>query len=125
MMYMCTTRFELEDEQLAFIKEYLLSGERETANEEQDAQLLQDNPDPISDNEEDDMVPIQEQPATQEVSQRAFSKRRESVASEPEDETQESALSDDNDLPLPDTRRRASARSRKRSRRDDDTFTYY
>lgn len=125
MMYMCTTKFELEDEQLAFIKEYLLSGERETANEEQDAQLLQDNPNPISNNKEDNMVPIQEQPATQEVSQRAFSKRRKSVASEPEDEAQESALSDDNDLPLPDTRRRASAISRKRSRRDDDTFTYY
>lgn len=70
-------------------------------------------------------MPIQEQPATQEVSQHVFSKRRKSVTSEPKDEAQESALSDDNDLPLPDTRRRASARSRKHLRRDDDTFTYY
>jgi hypothetical protein len=121
---MCTTKFDIEEKELAFINQFLTKDEREAGNEEKDAQA-KDTLDPISDNEEDDIVPIQEQPATQGVSLRALGKRRKSITSEPEDEAQESALSDDNDPPLPNTQRRALARSRKRSRRDDDIFTYY
>lgn len=124
-MFMCATKFDLERKELALMSEFLSEAEIEEANEEKDAQFL-DDPDRISDNEEDEIVLTQEQPATQGVSARAAGKRRKSVGSEPEEETWESAQSNDEAyVPLPDTQQRVSGRNRKRSRREDDQFTYY
>ena len=126
-MFMCAAKFDVEEKQLAFIKEFLTKEEVEAASEEKDAQA-QDTLDPISDSEEDDvaLIHVQEQPTSPVVSQRALGKRRKSVASEPEDEGQESIPSDDEaEIPLPDTQLRASTRSRKRLRREDDIWEYH
>jgi hypothetical protein len=56
MMFMCTSRFEIEEEQIALINEYLTNEEIHAANEEKDAHDAQEDLDPISDDEEDDLV---------------------------------------------------------------------
>ncbi|KAA8642429.1 uncharacterized protein ATNIH1004_011373 [Aspergillus tanneri] len=102
--------------------------EKEAANEEKVAEFL-DDLDPISDNEEEDVAPIQEQPTTQGLSERAAGKRRRSVASEAEIEAQEGVQSDnETDIPLPEqleTQQRVSGRNRKRSRCEDDDSIHY
>jgi hypothetical protein len=55
MMFMCTSKFDVEEEQFTFMKEYLSVQEIEAANEERDTHTP-DDLDPISDNEEDDQV---------------------------------------------------------------------
>jgi hypothetical protein len=137
MMFMCTSRFEIEEEQLAFVNEYLSNEEIQAGNEERDAQLPENGLDPISDDEEDDSVPEQAQLLTKAASQHALGKRRRSVTSEPENEegeAQELAVETDDEanLPLPTispeeitTQIRTSRRIRKRSRREDDVFDYY
>ncbi|KAJ5152419.1 hypothetical protein N7492_009699 [Penicillium capsulatum] len=135
---MCASRFNLEEQQLALLNDFLSEEEKEEANEEKVAEFLDDldpisdnkeDDVPISDNEEDDVVPIQEQPTTQGLSERAVGKRRRSVASEAEIEAQEGAQSDnETDIPLPKqpkTQQRVSRRNRKRSRREDDDFIHY
>lgn len=125
MMFMCATKFDLEEKELALTSEFISEAELEEANEEKDTQFL-DDLDRISDNDEDEVILTQEHLGTQGVSVRAAGKRRKSVASEPEEETWESAQSNDEAyVPLPDTQQRVSGRNRKRSRRDDDQFTYY
>jgi hypothetical protein len=52
---MCTSKFDVEEEQFTFMKEYLSIQEIEAANEERDTHT-QEYLDPISDNEEDDQV---------------------------------------------------------------------
>jgi hypothetical protein len=137
MMFMCTSRFEIEEEQLAFVNEYLSNEEIQAGNEERDAQLPENGLDPISDDEEDDSVPEQAQLLTKAPSQHALGKRRRSVTSEPENEegeAQELAVETDDEanLPLPaispeeiTAQMRTSRRVRKRSRREDDGFDYY
>lgn len=111
MMFMCSSKFEVEDEQLAFIKEYLSNEEAQEASEERDAQVAQDDDlDPISDNDEG-MIELDENPLIEQSPSEfhgVLGKRRKSVASEPED-------SSENDIPLPTTQR-MSGRARKRSR---------
>jgi hypothetical protein len=124
MMYMCVSKFELEEKQLAMISEFLSNKDKEQANEEKDMSSL-DNLDPISDNEEDNAVLNHEQSITKGLSERAAGKRRQSVASDFEGEAQEATPSDDNiDIPLPNTQR-VSGRNRKRIRREDDDFIHY
>jgi hypothetical protein len=53
MMFMCTLKSDVEEEQFTFMKEYISIQEIEVANEERDTHT-QDDLDPISDNEEDD-----------------------------------------------------------------------
>ena len=55
MMFMCTSKFDVEEEQFTFMKEYLSIQDIEAANEERDTHA-QDDLDPISDNEEDYQV---------------------------------------------------------------------
>jgi hAT family C-terminal dimerisation region len=52
MMFMCTSRFEIEDSHRALINEYLSSEERQASQEEKDISIQQFEP--ISDNEEED-----------------------------------------------------------------------
>ncbi|OQD64939.1 hypothetical protein PENANT_c324G11046, partial [Penicillium antarcticum] len=94
------------------------------AREERDTPLLKDL-DPISDDEEDDLVVSQVQPMTQELSERAVGKRRQTIASNIEDEGREATPSDDEaEHPLPNTQR-VSGRNRKRARREDEDFVHY
>ncbi|KAJ5249580.1 hypothetical protein N7524_011896 [Penicillium chrysogenum] len=55
MMFMCTSKFDVEEEQFTVMKKYLSVQEIEAANEERDTHTP-DDLDPISDNEEDDQV---------------------------------------------------------------------
>lgn len=125
---MCVSRFNLEEQQLALLNNFLSEEEKEEAAEEKGADFL-DDLDPISDNEEDNVVLAHEQSATQRLSERAAGKRRRSMASEAEMEAQEGGQSDNEaDIPLPEqpnTQQRVSGRNRKRSRRDDDDFVHY
>jgi hypothetical protein len=124
MMYMCTSKFDIEEKQLALISEFLSDEEKEQGSEERATPFLEDL-DSISDNEEDDVVLVYEQPTIEGLSERAAGKRRRSVASEAEVEAREAAQSDDGvDIPLPDTQR-ISGRNRKRTRREDDDFIHY
>jgi hypothetical protein len=50
MLFMCTSLFDIEDEQRAMINEYLSFEEMQTAREERDTQASEF--DPISDDEE-------------------------------------------------------------------------
>lgn len=56
-MFMCTTKFDIEEKELTFMNQFLTKEERETGDEEKDAQA-KDALDPISDNEEDDIALI-------------------------------------------------------------------
>lgn len=108
-MYMCTSKFEIGEEQRPVIKEYLTHEERQAEKEEKEPQAQ--NFEPISDNEEET------QESTEVLSKKAQGKRRMSVASESEnDEAQEMDDDDDIEVPLPDTQHRASGRVRKRSK---------
>ncbi|KAJ5283366.1 hypothetical protein N7505_001346 [Penicillium chrysogenum] len=55
MMFMCTSKFDVEEEQFTFMKEHLSIQVNEAANEERDTHT-QDDLGPVSDNEEDDQV---------------------------------------------------------------------
>lgn len=108
MMFMCTTKFDIEEKELAFLGQFLSKEEREAANEEKEAQG-QDNLDPISDNEEDDPVCIQDH------QQLSLDKGQRNPTS--------TTLESEDDLPLPanlceegNTQQRMSGRARKRSR---------
>jgi hypothetical protein len=131
MLYRCTTQFEVEEDRIAFRKEYLSEGEIEADHEEKDAQQLEGTIDPISDDEEsneDDtqegLVLVQAQSATQGPSKRTPGKRRKSVASEPDTEGYRDS-NEEEDIPLPETQQRVSGRSRKRPRHNDDQFIVY
>lgn len=124
MLFMCASKFDVDEKELALISEFLSDEEKEEANEEKSSRFL-DDLDPISDSEEDNVVVLQEHLAVQGLSERAAGKRRRSVASDADGEAQEITQSDDNaDIPLPDVRR-VSGRNRKRTRREDDDFVHY
>jgi hypothetical protein len=53
MMYMCSARFETEEERLTFIKDSLDSAEACEQEEEQITEAFNSEPDLISDNEDD------------------------------------------------------------------------
>ncbi|RJE25686.1 hypothetical protein PHISCL_01949 [Aspergillus sclerotialis] len=86
-MFICTTKFDIEEKELAFINQYLLMEEREVANKEKDAQA-QDKLDPISDNEEDS-VPIRNQPTTGMACQFNSNKRQRNTITASESEREE------------------------------------
>lgn len=58
MLYMCTSKFEVEEEYLALTKQYLSNEEQQALDDEKNAQQLQDILEPISDDGEDDLMVI-------------------------------------------------------------------
>ena len=137
-MLMCTTRFDVESEQLALTEEYLSIQEIHTAREEKDAQNERDEFNLISDGE-DDPVDTRSQPL-QSPSERALGKRPRKEATPPPTNQRpfiqldnEDNENDEDHIPLPDnsglfggssTQRRISGRVSKRARRDEDLFVY-
>lgn len=109
-MFLCTSKFDMEEEQFAFLKEFSSRDEIEAVNEEREDTPDQFDLDPISDNEEQD---------TKE--QRGDEDTQHAIISE------QAVISDDevNLLPAPREELRASVRPRKRVRREDDQFAYY
>lgn len=59
MMWMCTSKFELKQEQLELMEEYLLASEVAAIEEERAPLQLQADFEPVSDDEEDDAGDIQ------------------------------------------------------------------
>jgi hypothetical protein len=59
MMWMCTSKFELEQEQLELMEEYLPASEVAAIEEERAPLQLQVDFEPVSDDEEDDVGDIQ------------------------------------------------------------------
>ncbi|KAJ5355553.1 uncharacterized protein N7496_012765, partial [Penicillium cataractarum] len=126
MLFMCTTKFDVESEQLALVDEYLSTQEKQAKKEQKDAQKKEEQFDPISDNEEDLSTTEDSAETIQLPSARALGKRRATP-------DQLFELDDDDDeVPLPDnshleegrtTQRRSSGRVPKRLRQDED-FVY-
>lgn len=133
MMFMCTSKFDIESEQLNFVDEYLTTQEIQAAKEEKDASKRRDEFNPISDNEED--VPATISLPIQPPSQCALGKRPRTEVTEDQGPLIE--LDNNNyevEIPLPDnsnlcnknsTQRRTSGRTPKRSKRDEDQFMYH
>ena len=133
MMFMCTSKFDIESEQLALVDEYLTAQEIQAAREENDAHKTGDEFNPISDDEE--AAPVTISPLVWPPSERMLSKRPRSDATE--DQEPSTGLDNENDEdenPLPDnsnlhgennTQRRTSGRVPKRLRRDEDQFVYH
>ncbi|OQD75278.1 hypothetical protein PENANT_c155G02862 [Penicillium antarcticum] len=114
MMYMCTSRLDLQEDYRLLMDEYLTKEERQAALDERNTEVVRF--DPISDDEEvedEDISTITQQtePETQEQSAVAKGKRRRSVASEADDieiYDPENADDDDNGShPLPAIQPRA------------------
>ena len=144
MMMMCTTRFDIKSEELAFIDEYLSTQEIHARKEEQEAQKKKEEVfDLISDEEEDEEEEEEEEEnytntiskPVQLVGESILGKRPRITATEatlpstqtsvmqPEDEDGK----DEDDIPLPEnssTQRRTSGRVPKRMRRDEDLYEY-
>ncbi|KAL4976303.1 hypothetical protein BDW66DRAFT_135599 [Aspergillus desertorum] len=125
MLFMCTTKSNVDSEQLALIDEYLSMQEKQAKKEQKDAQKKEEEFDPISDDEES--LPTTEAPTEtiQPPSTRALGTRR--AISD-----QLIGLDDDDEVPLPDNghleegrtaQRRSSGRAPKRLRQDED-FVY-
>lgn len=96
MMFLCTSRFDLEEQEAEFLKEFFSIYEIEAAKEEKDENLEEVEIGPISDTEEqeDEEVAV--------------------IQSHTEPE-----------LPENITQTRASGRFRKRKNREDDEFEYH
>jgi hypothetical protein len=111
MMYMCSARFETEEERLTFIKDSLDSAEAYEQEEERTTEVFDGEPDPISDNEDDgdkddvQLIPTQE-PVVGMVCQRASI-----LGKRPRASIDEAESSSDDDLP-PNTQTRVSGRAR-------------
>ncbi|KAJ5379647.1 uncharacterized protein N7496_002075 [Penicillium cataractarum] len=137
MIFMCTTRFQIESEQLAFIEEYLTTQEIQAVSEEQDAQKPKGPKGPKECKDEFDLISDDEDAlaATSETlpvpSRIALGKRpRKDDIENPEPLIE---LDDEDEIPLPDicdhygessAERRTSGRVPKRSKRDDNEWEY-
>jgi hypothetical protein len=134
MMFMCTSRFELEGKQLEFIEEYLSCQENKATQEAKDDKKDEDFLQPISDNE-DDLTSTQVQASSEHASRK---RGRSNADAEPVAEENQQPLielDEDGEPPLPDnsmilqkesdTQRRSSGRAPKRSKRDDSQFVSY
>ena len=117
MMYMCTSRFEIHEEERIMLSEYLLAQEIQAAKEERTQQQI--TVDLISDDEED-QGPSTELQATSQPratshgpSAKALGKRRLRNIAEDAESDQED---DSKVTSLPEMQHRVSGRVRKRSR---------
>jgi len=137
MMFMCTTKFDIEEKELAYIKQYMTKEEEEEAAEERNAQIpAEELTDLISDNEDDELLSTifvnSDDNPSRFTDQRGSPDSAEDNRESPEIPIAESE-DDDNPLPLPpsqlttpsgeafhrmgDTRKRVSSRVRLPSKR--------
>jgi hypothetical protein len=100
MMYLCTSRFDLEDEQMALLEEFFSRDEIEAAKEEKDDKPDEIELDPISDREEEDT-------------------QLENIGIEDPVEVTEPPL------PSLEAHTQLRASGRKRKNREDDIFEYH
>lgn len=119
MLYMCTTRFDIKEEQRLILQEYLLDHEIAASTEALDVQTHAFEA--ISDDEEDIEIRLDATPDAPLLSVVAAGKRP-AVNSDDEEESDADEFADldknrASPLPdFPDTQHRASGRNRKKSR---------
>lgn len=65
MMFMCTSKFDLEDDQRMLINEYLSRQEKQAVKEEKNTKETAFSPISDDDEEEEDLAPTQSQPTIQ------------------------------------------------------------
>lgn len=130
MLFMCTTKFDMESEQLSLMEEYFTTQETQAVKEETDAWKKQDEFNPISDDEDELSSAGAISQIIQPPSERALGKRKAEAKSD--DPSLPIGLDETDEIPLPDnshlqdesrTQRRSSGRVPKRSRWDED-FVY-
>lgn len=115
MLYMCTTRFDTNEEQRLILQEYLSDEEIAASSEELDIETH--CAEAISDTEEDIEIRL-DIPAIPLLSEVAAGKRP-AVTFEDEEDSNADEFADlekNSAPPLPDTQHRVSGRIRKRSR---------
>jgi hypothetical protein len=111
MMYMCTSRFEIHEEERIMLSEYLSAQEIQAAKEERTQQQI--TVDPISDDEEDEGPSTELQATSHGPSAKALGKRRlRNIAKDAESDQED----DSKVTSLPEMQHRVSGRVRKRSR---------
>lgn len=128
IMLMCTSKFEIESEQLALMEEYISMQETQTRTEEEVTKEVRDPEfDPISDTEEDPSgLPTQPRylPSAVALGKRP---RQATPLSDLEEDNEDEKESEEDEIPLPDNihahdqsniQRRTSGRVPKRSKRD-------
>ncbi|KAJ5359983.1 hypothetical protein N7517_009174 [Penicillium concentricum] len=98
MMFLCTSKFEIEEEQAVFLQEFFTRDEIEAAKEEKEITTDTVNVDPISDTEEEEDIQVMI------------------------DHDTDPPLPSNKDK---STQIRASVRARKRIRHDEDLYQYY
>jgi hypothetical protein len=106
MLWMCTTRFDLQEQKRPLLQEYLSHQEIAAATEANETR--DESFDPISDTEEDDMQPQDRESLPQHCTTALDLKGIEAIDHENNDD-------DDDNLSLPDTQR-VSSRKRKCSK---------
>lgn len=133
MMYLCTSRFDIESEQHTFIEEYLTAQEIQAVKEKNKTERLDDDVfDLISDTEEDPSAKAQPShpPSRVALGKRPLRDIRDTPLIELGDEDEDVQ---GDEIPLPDnsnlqdksgTQRRTSGRVPKRSKRDDGEWEY-
>jgi hypothetical protein len=130
MMYLCTSRFDIESEQHTFIEEYLTAQEIQVVKEKKKTERPDDDVfDLISDTEEDPLAKTQPSQAPSRVAlgKRPLRDIRDIPLIELGDEDEEDEIPLPNNSNLQDesgTQRRTSGRVPKRSKRDDGEWEY-
>jgi hypothetical protein len=104
MMFLCTSRFDLEEKEAQQLEKFFSREEIEAAKEEKDEKLDKVEVEPISDTEEpnnglDDKIEVEEASST--------------------------AVEDYAEPQLPENNTQLRASGRKRKSREDDTFEYH
>ena len=107
MLWMCTTRFDLQEQKRLLLQEYLSHQEIAAASEANETR--DESFEPISDTEEDDVQPLDRESLPQYCTTMADLEGMEGIDHDEDD-------NDDANLPLPDTQQRVSSRKRKRSK---------
>ena len=104
MMFLCTSRFDIEEQEAKLLEKFFSYEEIEAAKEERDNKLDHMDIEPISDTEE----------------------QEESIQEDVIQDNKASLLDIDKpELPLPDYSTQVRASGRKRKSRDDDIFQYH
>jgi hypothetical protein len=101
MMFLCTSRFDIEEQEAKLLEKFFSHDEMEAAKDEKDEKLDEVDIDPISDTEEQDSV------INNEIG------------------PGEAGKADEPQLPLPRNNIQVRVSGRKHKSRDDDLFEYH
>ena len=104
MMFLCTSRFDIEEEEAKLLEKFFSHDKIEAAKEEKDKKLDEVEAEPISDTEEQEDIMVEDEALSTEVEEQTISGSQ---------------------LPLPGNITPVRASGRKRKTREDDLFEYH